>query len=265
MLVIGESLNATRKDVRAAVKSHDVDFVQRLAVEQVEAGATMLDVNAAVAGQSEVVDLPWMVQVVQQVVDVPLALDSSDGDALLAAMQVHHGRPMINSISAEMDKMTKLLPVVAKADCSVIVLCMDDQGIPMNAEGRLKAAHTVVHALVDAGKKLEHIYIDPLVMSVSVDPMAARITLDVIRELRSGDLAGVQITGGLSNVSYGMPARKLLNRVFLTAAILMGLNSCIVDARDQALMSTIYAAECLLEDNGSRQYIKAFRQGKLVV
>lgn len=265
MLVIGESLNTTRKDVKEAVKNQDRGFVQRLAVEQVEAGAAMLDVNAAVAGRSEVEDLPWMVQAVQEVVDVPLALDSSDSHALLAAMKVHRGRPMINSISAEAEKMAHLIPVVAETDCSVIVLCMDDQGIPASVEGRLNAARTVVHALLDAGKAYEDIYVDPLVMSISVDPLAARTTLEVIRELRSGDLAGVQITGGLSNVSYGMPGRRLLNRVFLTTAILMGLNSCIVDARDQALMSTIFAAQCLLEDNGSRNYLKAFRQGRLTV
>lgn len=265
MLVIGESLNTTRKDVKAAVINHDSEFIQRLAIEQVAAGAAMLDVNAAVAGKDEVEDLPWMVRTVQEVVDVPLALDSSNDHALLAAMEVHRGRPMINSISAEAEKMARLLPVVSKADCSIIVLCMDDQGIPSDVEGRLNAARAVARPLLDAGKSYEDIYIDPLVMSISVDPTAARTTLDVIRELRTGDLAGVQITGGLSNVSFGMPGRKLLNRVFLTTAMLMGLNSCIIDARDQALMSTIHAAACLLEDGGSRKYLKLYRQGRLTI
>lgn len=265
MLIIGESLNATRKEVKAAVQSHDVSLIQSLAREQVAAGAMMLDVNAAVAGRKEVEDLPWMVQVVQEAVDVPLVLDSSDIDALLAAMKVHRGRPMINSVSAEAEKLTKLLPVVAEADCSVIVLCMDDNGIPNDVEGRLKAARLAVLPLLERGKKLEDIYVDPLVMSISVDPHGAKTTLETIRNLGVGELSGVQITGGLSNVSFGMPGRKLLNRVFLTAAMSQGLNSCIVDARDQELMSTIYAAMCLLEEEGNRYYLKAYRQGRLVI
>jgi len=264
MLIIGESLNATRQEVKAAVQSRDVAFIQALAREQVEAGAMMLDVNAAVTGRNEVEDLPWMVQVVQEVVDVPLCLDSSNAEALLAAMEVHRGRPMINSVSAETEKMTKLIPIVAETDCAVIVLCMDDNGIPMDVEGRLNAARKAIEALRKAGKTLEDIYVDPLVMAISVDPNAAKTTLDVIRHLTTGEFAGVQITGGLSNVSYGMPGRRLLNRVFLTAAMAMGLNSCIVDVRDKALMSTLRAAMCLLH-NDSRNYLKAFRRGELIV
>lgn len=265
MLIIGESLNATRKEVREAVISHDREKVQLLAKAQEAAGADMLDVNAAVAGQDEVEDLKWMVKAVQEVVGLPLVLDSSDIEALIAAMEIHRGRPMINSISAENEKMTKLLPIVAKADCSVIVLCMDDQGIPTTVEGRMKAAKTAIYPLLEAGKKKEDIYVDPLVMSVSIDPNAAKTTLKVIEELSTGELAGVQITGGVSNVSYGMPGRKLINRIFLATAMAKGLNSCVVDVRDQAMMSTIYAGMSLLEERGASKYLKAYRKGKLLI
>ncbi|WP_418791983.1 dihydropteroate synthase [Phosphitispora sp. TUW77] len=265
MIIIGESLNATRKAVRAAVIDHDVDFVQALAKEQVACGANMLDVNAAVAGRKEVEDLPWLVQVVQEVVDVPLVLDSADPDALIAAIKVHRGRPMVNSISAESDKIEKLVPVVSRADCSVIVLCMDDGGIPIDVEGRLKAGRAAIEPLLKAGKKKEDLFVDPLVMAISVDANAARTTLEVIRSLGEGEFAGVNITGGLSNISFGMPGRSLLNRVFMTMAINMGLNSCITDVRDQALMSTIYASLSLFEQSACRDYIKKFRQGLLVV
>lgn len=265
MLIIGESLNSTRQKVRAAVQNYDVAFIQALAQEQAKGGADMLDVNAAVPGRNEVEDLSWMVQVVQKVVDLPLALDSSNTDALVAAMKVHRGRPMINSLTAEKEKLEKLLPVVVENDCSVIVLCMDDNGIPNDVEGRLKAARAAVIPLLEAGKKPEDIYIDPLVMSISVDPDAARTTLEMIRRVRMSELAGVRITGGLSNVSFGMPGRRLLNRVFLTMAMTVGLDSCIVDVRDQALMSTIYAAMAFLEEGGSREYLKAFRQERLVI
>jgi len=265
MLIIGESRNATRPQVRAAVQSRDAAFIQALAKEQALAGAHMLDVNAAVPGQDEVEDLPWMVQVVQEAVDLPLSLDSSNVEALLAAMKVHRGRPLINSLSAEKDKLEKLLPVVVENDCSVIVLCMDHGGIRADVEGGLRAARAAVLPLLEAGKKPEDIFVDPLVMSISVDPGAARTTLEVIRRVREGELPGVRMTGGLSNVSFGMPGRKLLNRVFLTMAMTMGLDSCIVDVRDRALMSTLYAARTFLAEGGSREYLKAFREGWLVI
>ncbi len=263
MLIIGESLNATRQEVKTAVENHDISFVQALAREQIAAGAGMLDVNAAVTGRDETKDLPWMVRAVQEVVALPLVLDSSNIEALVAAMKVHRGRPMINSLTAKRDSVERLLPIVAKEDCSVIVLCMDDDGIPNDAEGRLDAARTVVLPLLEAGKKPEDIYVDPLVMSISVDPNAAKTTLEVISRVSTGEVKGVQITGGLSNVSFGMPGRKLLNRTFLIMAMTFGLNSCIVDVRDKELMSAIYAARAFMENGGSRDYLKAFRQGKL--
>lgn len=159
--------------------------------------------------------------------------------------------------------MDRLLPIVAGADCSVIVLCMDDHGIPDDVAGRLRNARVVVQDLVRAGKRLEDIHVDPLVMSISVDPRAARTTLGVISALGASDLDGVQITGGLSNVSYGMPARRLINRVFVTAAMALGLSSCIVDVRDRALMSSIHAATALLEEGGTRSFIKAYRAGRI--
>lgn len=265
MLIIGESLNASRKEVREAVISHDREKIQSLAKIQEAAGADMLDVNAGVAGQNEVEDLKWMVQAVQEAVKIPLVLDSSNIEALIAAMEVHRGRPMINSISAENDKISKLLPIVASADCSVIVLCMDDQGIPTTIEGRMKAAKTAIYPLLEAGKKREDIYVDPLVMSLSIDPAAARTTLQVIEELSTGELSGVQITGGVSNVSYGMPGRKLINRVFLATAMAKGLNSCVVDVRDQAIMSTIYAGMSLFEERGMSKFLKAYRKGNLSI
>lgn len=265
MLIIGESLNATRKHVRAAVETRDVAVIQALALQQVAAGAQMLDVNAAVPGHREVEDLPWMVRTVQASVDVPLVLDSADGEALAAAIAVHHGRPMVNSLSAETAKLKELLPVVAGADCSVIVLCMDDQGIPGDVEGRLKAARDGVSPLLEAGKQPQDILVDPLVMAAAVDASAPLTTLQVLRRLAAGELSGVRTIGGLSNVSYGLPARPLLNRAFLSMAMAMGLDACIVDVRDRALVSAVYATMSLLGEDGQRAYLRAYRKGLLSV
>jgi len=264
MLIIGESLNASRKEVEEAVHAHNEAFIQELAQAQVNAGAQMLDVNAAVPGRYETEDLPWMVRTVQRVVDIPLVLDSADPEALIEAMAVHRGRPMINSVSAEKDKMSKLLPVVAEHDCSVIALCMDDSGIPQGADERLLAGRTVVAALKTAGKQAADIYVDPLVLAAATDPNAPSTTLKVIKGLQQGETSGVHITAGVSNVSFSLPVRSLLNRVFLTMALTMGLDACIVNVRDKAMMSTIYAAMGLRGDDRFRTYLQAYRQGNLV-
>lgn len=265
MLIVGESLNATRKEMMSAVQLHDEAFVHALAREQVAAGAQMLDVNAAVPGRNETEDLAWLVQTVQTVVDVPLVLDSSDPKALAAAIAVHRGKPMINSLTGEGSKLDTLLPIVAGADCSVLVLCMDDRGISASVEERLKAARRAVLPLLAAGKKAEDIFVDPLVMAAAADLGAPMTTLEVLRSLRQGDIAGVRTIGGMSNVSFGFPARRLLNRVFLVMAMTAGLDACIVDVRDRALMSSIYAAVGLRGEDRFRTYLKAYRQGSLLV
>jgi 5-methyltetrahydrofolate--homocysteine methyltransferase len=266
MLIIGESLNATRKDVREAVISHDDAYIMSLAKEQIDKGANMLDVNAAVAGRNESEDLAWMVKTVQSVVDVPLVLDSSDPDALVSAMKVHRGSPMINSLSAESEKIESLLPVVCDFDCDVIVLCMDDSGIPNDVDTRIVMARKAVEPLLKAGKRADQIYLDPLVMSVSVDTAAPKKTLELYQLFSEGveGLEGVNTTGGLSNVSFGMPNRRLLNSLFLTMAIAMGMNSCLVDVRNQALMSGIYGAMALLDDKAFKNYLKMSRKGQII-
>lgn len=265
MLIVGESLNATRKDVKAAILSHDEVFIQSLARVQVAAGARMLDVNAAVPGGKEAEDLPWLVQTVQAAVNIPLVLDSSDSTALAAAMKVHAGRPMINSLTGEADKLDVLLPVVAHNDCTVIVLCMDDRGISSSMEGRLTAARRAVQPLRAAGKKAEDIFVDPLVMAAAADLNAPGTTLNILHSLHQGEFAGVSTIGGMSNVSFGFPGRRLLNRVFLVMAMAAGLDACIIDVRDRALMSSLHAAAGLLGEDRFRNYLKAYRQGMLVV
>ena len=170
---------------------------------------------------------------------------------------------MINSLSAESEKLEKLLPVVSNTDCDVIVLCMDDSGIPNTLEGRLDAAHRAAGALLKAGKRADELYIDPLVMPLSVDAAAPQMTLDLYRQFHMGiqDLHGVHTTGGLSNVSFGMPIRSLLNSHFITMAIANGMDSCIVDVRNKVLMSGIYAAEALVSAAGMRKYLKLCRKG----
>ncbi len=266
MLIVGESLNGTILKVGEAVKSKDVEFVRKLALDQVEAGAQMLDVNAGVAGANEVEDLAWLVGIVQDTVSVPLLIDSADPKALEAALAIHKkGRPMVNSISAEKQKLDTVLPLVASHDCSVIALCLGDEGIPQTPEARLKLARIVLDRAQAAGLKLEDIYLDPLTLGMGTSDQAAKITLQTLRLIRQ-NLPGVRIMCIASNVSFGMPSRRLLNRTFATMAMAaaMGVDAVMIDVRDKAMMASLMAAEALAgKDPYCKGYFRAFRAGKL--
>jgi len=266
MLIVGESLNGTIPKVGEAVKAKDVDFVRKLAVDQVEAGAQMLDVNAGVAGANEGEDLAWLVGIVQDTVSVPLLIDSADPKALEAALAIHKkGRPMINSISAEKHKLDAVLPLVAKHDCSVIALCLGDEGIPQTPEARLKLARIVLERALAAGLKLEDIYLDTLTLGMGTSDQAAKVTLETLRLVRQ-ELPGVRIMCIASNVSFGMPNRRILNRTFATMAVAaaMGLDAVMIDVRDKSLMAALIAADAVAgRDPYCKCYFKAFRAGKL--
>jgi cobalamin-dependent methionine synthase I len=265
MLIVGESLNGTIPKVGEAIGAKDADFVRKLALDQVEAGAQMLDVNAGVAGANEVEDLVWLVGLVQDTVSVPLLIDSADPRALEAALAIHKGRPMINSISAEKHKLDTVLPLVARHDCSVIALCLGDEGIPQTPEPRLKLARIVLDRAQAAGVKLEDIYLDPLTLGMGTSDKAAKITLETLRLVRQ-ELPGVRIMCIASNVSFGMPNRRLLNRTFATMAVAaaMGLDAVMIDVRDKAMMASLVAADALVgKDPYCKEYFRAFRAGKL--
>jgi cobalamin-dependent methionine synthase I len=265
MLIVGESLNGTIPKVGDAIRAKDVDFVRRLALDQVEAGAQMLDVNAGVAGANEAEDLAWLVGLVQDTVSAPLLIDSADPKALEAALVIHKGRPMINSISAERHKLDTVLPLVARHDCSVIALCLGDEGIPQTPEARLKLARIVLDRALAAGLKLDDIYLDPLTLGMGTSDQAAKITLQTLRLIRQ-ELPDVRIMCIASNVSFGMPSRRLLNRTFATMAMAaaMGVDAVMIDVRDKAMMASLVAAEALAgKDPYCKGYFKAFRAGKL--
>lgn len=264
MLVVGESINSTISAVGEAVKARNTTFIEELARDQVDAGAHLLDVNAGVPGTDEIQGLVWLVDVVQKAVDVPLVLDSANPEALEAALKIHKGRPMINSISGEKQKLDTLLPLIADNDCSVIALCLDDKGIPETPDARLEIAQLMVKRASDAGIRPEDIFIDPLILSLGTDWKAARVSLETIKLIRR-ELPEVRITGGMSNVGFGMPNRRLLNRLFLTMTMAIGLDAAVIDVRDEKLMATVSASNAILgEDPYCKLYFKAHRAGKLV-
>jgi cobalamin-dependent methionine synthase I len=263
MKIIGEKINGTRKRVAQAIAERDTAYIQNLAQKQVEAGAHWLDVNAGTHPDREPQDLIWLISLVQDVMDVPLCLDSANPNALRVAMQEVKKTPMINSISGETSRLNSILPIVAEFGCDVIALCMDDKGIPATVEGRLDVIRKVVTETRAAGISDEKIFVDPLVMTIATNTDAARTTLSTMRAIRA-EFPQAHISCGLSNVSFGLPIRSLINRTFLVLAIEAGMDTAIIDPNDRELQAALIATDLLLGyDKHCLKYTRAYRTGVL--
>ncbi len=262
MLIIGERLNCTRKRVGEAVFKGDADFVRTEAEKQLEAGADMLDVNGGIAGR-EVEYLCWMVNVVQELGEIPLCLDSADPKALSEALPLCKRTPMINSITQERDRIDSLVPLVREFKTKVIALCLEASGTPKSADDRIATASRLVEELTQAGIPLESIYVDPCVFPVSTGPEHGPAVIEAIAGIKQR-FPGVHVSCGVSNVSFGLPERRLLNRVFLPMLLASGMDTAIVDPCDRPMMASIAAAEALLGlDEFCMAYLEAHRAGKL--
>jgi cobalamin-dependent methionine synthase I len=267
MIMIGESINGTIQKVGQAILDRNSGFLRELAKIQYECGAQVLDVNAGIAGGEETKDLPWLVGIVQKEVPLPLMLDSSDPEALKAALSVyrHSEPPILNSISGEKEKWNQLFPLVTEKKCKIVVLLMDDQVIPKTIEERVNIAKKLYQNLIQANIPPDHIYFDILVLSAAVEPEAALVTLETIKTICS-TFPQSHIICGVSNVSMGLPGRRLLNRTFLTMAIYAGLDTFLIDVRDQALLSSIYASKVLVnQDLYCLEYLQAYRTKKILI
>ena len=265
MIIIGELINSTRKSINAAIEARDKGTLQKIAKDQAEADAKYIDVNAGSFQDRETEYLAWLVEVVQEVVDLPCCIDSANPAALEAALKVHKGIPMINSISLEKDRRDKLLPVLAGKDLKIVALCTSDAGIPRTAADRLTIADQLIELLLHHGVKLENIYVDPLVQPVATDKIFGSEFLESIAQILTR-FPGIHTMCGLSNISFGLPQRKFLNRTFMAMAIAKGLDAAILDPLDTQMMGVVIAAETLIgRDNFCMNYIKAYRGEKLGV
>ena len=261
MIIIGELINASRKAIKAAIEAQDAAAIQQVAKDQAEAGANYIDVNAGIFVGQEPEYLKWLVQTVQQATDTPCAIDSPDPAAIEAALAAHKGTPMINSISLEKDRYEKLMPIIAGTQMKVIALCMSDEGMPQTVDDRMKIADTLVNGLVRNQVKIENIFVDPLVQPVSVDKTFGTGFINAIERIVAA-FPGIHTACGLSNISYGLPARKFMNQTFMTMAIAKGLDGAIINPLDKKMMANIVAAEALAgRDNFCMNYLKAFRAG----
>ncbi len=263
MLIVGELINASRRRIAEAIEAGDAAAIRRTAKRQVEAGAHFIDVNAGTFGEDEPERLAWLVREVQAETEAPCSIDSPDPRAVEAALRVHRGTAMINSISLEKDRFEALVPMLAGTDLKVVALCMDDEGMPETADDRVRTADRLVNALVRRGIATGNIHVDPLVQPISVRNESGLAFLESVRRIREA-LQGVHVICGLSNVSYGLPQRRLLNRVFLTMAVAAGLDSAILDPLERRTMAALAAAEALAGgDAYCSRYLKAHRAGLL--
>ncbi len=261
MIIIGELINASRKAIAAAIEASDSDSIKQVAADQAENGADYIDVNAGVFVDREDAYLSWLVETVQSAVDLPCAIDSPSPKAVETALKVHRGVAMINSISLEKERYDNLMPVIAGTDLKVVALCMSDEGMPVTVDDRLKIADALVNDLLKNGIPVENIFIDPLVQPVSVDQTCGVGFLDAIEAIRER-FEGIHTACGLSNISYGLPGRKHLNRAFMIQAVLKGLDGAIVNPLDRGMQAAITVAEALAgKDEYCMNYLKAFRAG----
>lgn len=261
MIIIGELINASRKAIKAAIEAQDAAAIQQVAKDQAEAGADYIDVNAGVFMGEEPEYLKWLVETVQAAVDKPCAIDSPDPAAVEAALSVHKGTPMINSISLEKERYEKLMPIIAGTDMKVIALCMSDKGMPKTVADRMQIADELVNGLLKNNVKVENIFVDPLVQPISVENTFGVEFINAIENIVAA-FPGIHTACGLSNISYGLPARKFMNQTFMTMAIAKGLDGAIINPLDRRMMANIIAAEALAGKDGfCVNYLKAFRAG----
>lgn len=259
-VVIGERINPTgRKKVLAALQEGNFDIVRQDAIDQVAAGADVLDVNAGVPGADEPKLLTDVMRMVMEVADVPLCIDTADPAALAAALAVYEGKALINSVNGEDRSLEAVLPLAKEHGAAVIGLCMDDDGIPDSSDGRLMVAHKIIDRAAQLGIPTEDIVLDPLALTMGADSNAGFVALNTIERLV--EEFGVNITMGASNISFGLPDRKHVNSTFIAMAIHAGLTCPITNPLVPEVAIAIKAADLSMgRDEYGMRWIKSYRE-----
>ncbi len=264
MIIIGEKINGTRKAVGQAIKERDAETIRKLAKAQTEAGSTYLDINAGTPPHQEPEDMAWLVETAQSVSDLPLCLDSANAQTLKAGLELVNTTPMINSVSGEKARIENVLPLAFEYKTSLILLALDDtKGIPETSQERLEVIHHLVGLALEGGLTQDQLLVDPLVTTISTGTENAKITIETIRETKAA-YPDVHITSGLSNISFGMPLRSVINHTFLAMCIAAGMDSAIADPNNREFMTTMMAAEMLMgKDRYCLNFNKAYRAGRI--
>ncbi len=262
MIIIGEKINGSIPVVADAIARRDAKFIQQRAIAQEKAGATFIDCCASVPEAEEVETLHWMIDCIQEVTDLPVAVDSPSAEVLREVWKFCKRPGLINSVSGEGDKIDKLFPILAEnKGWQVIALLSDDTGIPKNAVDRLKVFDRIMAKAKEYEIAPDRIHIDPLVEMLCTSENGIETNIEVISTVRER-YPSIHITAAVSNISFNLPVRKMINLGFTVLAMNAGLDSAILDPTNRDMMGLIYATEALLGlDDYCMEYIGAYREG----
>ena len=259
MIIIGEKLNGSIPSVAKAIAERDADLIRERAKKQAEAGATFLDVCASVEEDVEVETLKWMIDLVQEVTDTPICVDSPSAKSCVAAIPFCKRPGLVNSVSLEGNKIDTIFPVIADTDWECVALLCDNDGIPDSVERRMKVFHGIMEKAKEYNIAPSRLRIDPLVVTLSTDQTALTVFAECCRQIKA-EYPDIHITSGLSNISFGLPTRKNINQAFMVLAMNAGMDSAIVDPTNKNMIGMIYATNALLErDEYCLDYIDKFK------
>lgn len=261
MIVIGERINGMFKTVNAAIQERNKAVIQDLALKQLAEGAQMLDINVGTATADPIEAMQWLVHTVREVTDVPLSIDSPNLATVKAGLEACSGAKMINSTTGQEEVLNNFLSLAKEHDASIVALCMDEKGVPVDVDGRVEIAMRVIAKAMEFDIPIDKLFIDPIVLPVKADQTGPGKVLESIKQFTMLSDPAPHIIIGLSNLSQGAVDRKLINRVFLAMAIGMGLDAAILDPLDTELMDTLITAEMLMNRTiYSDSFLKAYRQ-----
>lgn len=259
MIIIGEKLNGSIPSVAKAIAERDADLIRERAKKQAEAGATFLDVCASVEEDVEVETLKWMIDLVQEVTDTPICVDSPSAKSCVAAIPFCKRPGLVNSVSLEGNKIDTIFLVIADTDWECVALLCDNDGIPDSVERRMKVFHGIMEKAKEYNIAPSRLHIDPLVVTLSTDQTALTVFAECCRQIKA-EYPDIHITSGLSNISFGLPTRKNINQAFMVLAMNAGMDSAIVDPTNKNMIGMIYATNALLErDEYCLDYIDKFK------
>lgn len=246
MFIIGELINGMYKNIAAAIKEKNKAVIQQCALKQVKAGADALDVNCGPASKDPASDMLWLLAAIQEVVDVPLCLDSSKPQVIEAGLKALKNKAIINSTTADPEKLSVMIELAKKYNAKLIGLAISSKGIPQNKDQRLELAAAIVASCVEEGFSVEDLYLDPIVMPVNVAQAQQMDILESIRDFKIISDPAPKTVLGLSNVSQGTHEKSLINRTFLVMAAAFGLDAAILDPLDSELMDASIASDIVL-------------------
>ncbi len=261
MIIIAEKINGSIPSVAKAIAERDADFIKNLAKAQSEAGVDFIDVCASVETAVEVETMKWLIELVQEVTDTSIAVDSPSANVCAEALKSCKRPGLVNSVSLEGDKTDIIFPVIADTKWECVALLCDDTGIPRSSEKRLEVFAGIMERAKGYNIDPSRLHIDPLVEMLCVSEDGINIIVDVMAKIKA-QYPAIHLTGAASNISYNLPARKMVNQAFVVLAMNAGMDSVILDPLNRDMMGLIYATEALLgNDEYCIEYINAYRQG----